>query len=180
MVAADSGMPADMDNEIEANMVTKQEHLPPGTVVAPGILSSDKTQLSSVSSDKTAWPVYLSLGNISKDLRCSTSSHAMILIEYLLVAKLTCFSKAEQPRTSYQLFHNCMRSLLRPLVKVGLSGVDMVCADGFIHMVHPILAAYITDHPEQCLMTYVKENHCLKCLVHPGNRGTGMEKHVRW
>lgn len=180
MVAADSGMPADMDDEIEANIVTGQEHLPPGAVVAPVILSSDKTQLSGFSGDKTAWPVYLSLGNISKDLRRSPSSHAMILIGYLPVAKLACFSKAERPRTSYQLFHNCMRSLLRLLVKVGLSGVDMVCADGFIRTVHPILAAYIADHLEQCLVTCVKENRCPKCLVRPEDHGTGMGKHVRW
>ncbi|EKM57347.1 uncharacterized protein PHACADRAFT_194904 [Phanerochaete carnosa HHB-10118-sp] len=142
-----------------------QERLPPGAVVAPVILSSDKTQLSAFSGDKTAWPVYLSLGNISKDLRRSPSSHAMILIGYLPVAKLACFSKEKRPRASYQLFHDCMRSLLRPWV---------------VRTVHPILAAYITDHPEQCLLTCVKENRCPKCLVRSEDCGTGLGKHVRW
>ena len=43
--------------------------LPAGVTIAPVILSSDKTQLSRFSGDKQAWPVYLTLGNIPKELR---------------------------------------------------------------------------------------------------------------
>ncbi|KAI6014328.1 hypothetical protein EDC04DRAFT_2904169 [Pisolithus marmoratus] len=46
-----------------------QMRLPKGAVVAPVILSSDKTTLSQFSGDKKAWPVYLTIGNISKDVR---------------------------------------------------------------------------------------------------------------
>lgn len=143
-------------------------------VVAPVILASDKTQLTKFCGDKNAWPVYLSIGNISKNIRRSPSSHATVLLGYLPVSKFECFSKAKRAMAGYQLFHDAMRALLLPLVDAGLKGVDMVCADGFIRTVHPILAAYIADHPEQCLVTCVKENHCPKCLVHPKNRGKGI------
>lgn len=156
-----------------------KERLPVGTAIAPVILSSDKTQLSAHSGDKTAWPVYLSIGNLPKETRRSPSSHAMVLIGYIPVAKLHCFSKSKWSRAGYQLFHDCMRSILRPLVKAGLEGVDMVCADGFIRKIYPILAAYITDHPEQCLITCVKENHCPKCYIRPFDHGTGLGKHAR-
>ncbi|KIK15871.1 hypothetical protein PISMIDRAFT_16209 [Pisolithus microcarpus 441] len=46
-----------------------QGKLPAGATVAPVILSSDKTSLSVFSGDKKAWPVYLTIGNISKDIR---------------------------------------------------------------------------------------------------------------
>ncbi|KAJ7586919.1 hypothetical protein C8J56DRAFT_1051214 [Mycena floridula] len=46
-----------------------QQRLPEGATVAPIILSSNKTQLSRFRGDKQAWPVYLSLSNIPKDIR---------------------------------------------------------------------------------------------------------------
>jgi hypothetical protein len=46
-----------------------QKKIPKGGVVAPVILASDKTQLTKFRGDKSAWPVYLTLGNIEKATR---------------------------------------------------------------------------------------------------------------
>jgi hypothetical protein len=70
-----------------------QLKLPKGAVVAPVILTSDKTSLSQFGGDKQAWPVYLTVGNISKAIRRQPSSCRSILIGYLPVTKLTCFSE---------------------------------------------------------------------------------------
>ena len=124
----------------------------------PVILASDKTQLSQFRGDKQAWPVYLTIGNIEKETQCKPSAHAAVLVGYLPATKLDCFTKATQPLASYCLFHLCMSKLLKLLVEAGRCGVEMVCTDGFICQVYLILAAYVVDHLEQCLVACCKEN----------------------
>jgi len=95
----------------------------------------------------------------------------MILLGYIPVTKLDCLSLKARKGAAYRLFHYSMSVILKPLIEAGKNGVDIVCADNQIRKVYPILAAYIADFPEQCLVATVKENDCPLCEIDPDHRG---------
>ncbi|TFK79293.1 hypothetical protein K466DRAFT_474031, partial [Polyporus arcularius HHB13444] len=90
--------------------------------VAPIILTSDKTHLTVLRGDKTAWPVF-TIGNINKSIRRKPTAHATILLGYIPVAKLKCFSSGQRSEAGYRLFHSCMAKMLQPLIEAGQTGV---------------------------------------------------------
>ncbi|KAG1845205.1 hypothetical protein F4604DRAFT_1884337 [Suillus subluteus] len=124
-----------------------------------GRLPQGATSLSQFRGDQEVWPVYLSLGNISKDIQCQPSKHATVLIAYLPISKLECFMRDTRSVERYHLFHYCMSQVLEPLVRAGMDGVDVTCPDRQVRRMYPIVAAYIADFPEQCLCVVGRHKH---------------------
>ena len=148
-----------------------KELLPLGATVVPVIISSDKTHLSQFQGDKSAWPVYLTIRNILKDIRRQASSCTTVLIGYLPVGKFDCFTEKVHQAMRYRIFHHCMSILTKSLIIAGTNGVDMTCPDVFVPWVWLILAAYVADYPEQCLVACCMENRCPICKVNPTSHG---------
>ncbi|KAJ3504237.1 hypothetical protein NLJ89_g8041 [Agrocybe chaxingu] len=142
-----------------------QSKLPEGGTLAPVIVSTDKTQLTQFTGGKSAYPVYLTIGNIPKATRRKPSKHACVLIAYLSVDKLDRTRLSEQDHRSkvQRIFHESMRIVLEPLINAGQTGVLMDSSNGDTRRVFPILSCYVADYPEQCLVTCSKYGTCCKC-----------------
>ncbi|THH28685.1 hypothetical protein EUX98_g5504 [Antrodiella citrinella] len=138
---------------------------PPGTTIIPVIISSDKTRLTKFKG-KSAYPVYMTLGNIPKGVRRKPSLQGQILLAYLPTSKLEHIPVAAARRRAVaNLFHGCMERVLQSLQRAGEDGVQMTSGDGVVRHCHPIFAAHIGDYPEQVLVTGVKTGECACCTV---------------
>ncbi|KAF8197080.1 hypothetical protein BJ912DRAFT_846556, partial [Pholiota molesta] len=135
----------------------------PGATIIPIIISSDKTQIT-LFRNKTAYPVYLTIGNIPKSIRRKPSRQGQILLAYLPTSQLKHISnKAARRRTQANLFHACMDEILAPLELAGIHGISVVDGNGVARRGHPILAAYVGDYPEQILVTGAFNGDCPRC-----------------
>ncbi|KAG8728742.1 hypothetical protein FRC10_004611, partial [Ceratobasidium sp. 414] len=140
--------------------------------IAPLIVASDKTKMTKLSGNKSAYPVYLTIGNISKTYRRQATKHATAIIGYLPIDNFKDVpSKVLRTRLRGELIHAAMASLMQPLEQAGREGVEMWCADGRLRRVYPLLAAFVGDWPEQCDMACVTGSGCPKCLKWRGGRG---------
>ncbi|KAF8749162.1 Zn-finger protein [Rhizoctonia solani] len=121
--------------------------------VAALIVSSNKTQVSILPGGQQVYPVYVSLGNICKSLRRKASERSTVLLGYLPVEDFDDIEDDnERQRLKGQLVHDAMRKLMKPLEAASRDGVEMWCADGRLCRVFLIVASYVADWPEQCLM----------------------------
>ncbi|KAH9857831.1 hypothetical protein C2E23DRAFT_720065 [Lenzites betulinus] len=148
-----------------------------GATIIPIIISSDKTQLTLIG-NKSAYPVYMTLGNLPKDVRCKPSRRGQILLAYLPTSKLEHITnKAQRRRTLANLYHACLTRVLQPLQTAGVDGMCMARGDGVVHRGHPILAVHVGDYPEQLLVTGCKNGECAKCSIPRAELGQSSDTH---
>ncbi|KAG2356047.1 hypothetical protein BDR07DRAFT_1301436 [Suillus spraguei] len=140
------------------------QHRPGGTII-PIIISTDKTQVT-MFRNKSAYPMYLTIGNIPKEIRRKPSRGGHILLAYLPTTRLEHITnKASRRRSIANLYHACMSRVLAPLQHAGLEGINMRSGDGALRRCHPLFASFVGDYPEQLLATGIKFGDCPKCDV---------------
>ncbi|QRV77137.1 leucine-tRNA ligase [Ceratobasidium sp. AG-Ba] len=150
-----------------------QDLLGGDATIAPIILATDATLLSLFTGQKV-WPVYLSIGNIDKEVRRAPSEQATMLIGYIPVANLSFISNEDERREKkWEVYHACMAEILASLKQASKDGVEMVCADGAVRRVHPIAAAHMADFEEQCMVACTYRTRCPICDVPHEGRGDG-------
>ncbi|KAF8320829.1 hypothetical protein DL93DRAFT_2131236 [Clavulina sp. PMI_390] len=162
----------------------QQATLRHGTTLIPIILASDATHLTNFSGGKKAHAVYMSLGNIHKEVRNAPSNNAWILVALLptnLKFEAEKFPNKTQTEAmpgllAHQAFHRCMRDLLYPLRKDQQRYHVWRCPDGKKRRCHPKLMVWIADLPEQQMIACVRSKSCPVCPC--SSRTLGDEHHV--
>ncbi|KAJ6618406.1 hypothetical protein B0H10DRAFT_1795346 [Mycena sp. CBHHK59/15] len=145
----------------------------PGPTIVPIIISSDKTQLT-VFGNKSAYPVYMTLGNIPKEIRRKPSRRGYVLLGYLPTSRMKHITnKAARRRILANIFHSCMAYILEPLKTAGVDGIRLTSGDGVVRRGHPIFATFVGDYPEQALVTAIKNGECPTCEVPRTELGDG-------
>lgn len=108
--------------------------------------------------------MYLTIGNLPKSIRRKPSRQGQILLAYLPTTRLShVTNKSARRRTLANVFHTCLGHIVEPLREAGINGVNIMSGDGVCRRGHPILAAYIGDYPEQCLVTGTYTGDCPVC-----------------
>ena len=139
------------------------EHDKPGATIVPILISTDKTLLT-LFRNKSAYPIYLTVGNIPKEIRRKPSARAYVLLGYLPTTRLeNVTNKAARRRLLANLYHSCMGKILKPLETYGRTGIKMTTADGHKHRTHPLFATFIGDYPKQVLTTCIYTGECPQC-----------------
>ncbi|KAG9093118.1 hypothetical protein FS749_015043 [Ceratobasidium sp. UAMH 11750] len=150
-----------------------QDTLGGDATIAPIILATDATQLA-LFGHKKAWPVYMTIGNLDNEVRRRPSERGMILIGYIPVPDLSFISNEEERRQKHwEVYHASMGEILASLKQASSCGVEMVCADGAVRRVHPIVAAHMADFEEQCTASCTMKTRCPVCDVPLKGRGNG-------
>ncbi|KDQ15434.1 hypothetical protein BOTBODRAFT_82967, partial [Botryobasidium botryosum FD-172 SS1] len=123
-----------------------------GTTITPVIISLDKTQLT-LFSNKTTYPVYITIGNIPKEVWRKPLWQSQILLVYLPTMRLEHIKcKASCRRALMNLFHACMRRILSPLKATSTEGMLMASiGDGIVRHVHLIFAIFVGEGPWKAL-----------------------------
>jgi Plavaka transposase len=139
--------------------------------VVPVIIGSDKTHLTDFSGDKKAWPVYLSIGNLSMKARRTPSLKAWIIIGYMPVVAWN--NPDDIAGTlSMRLFHQCAKIIFKPLIEPGTSGKLLKDSLGQERLCFPRLAAWLADYQEQVLLNCVAYGTCPVTLAGGGSLGS--------
>ncbi len=114
--------------------------------------------------NKSAYPIYMTIGNIPKEICRKPSSRAYILLGYLPTTCLENITNtSRKQRVIANLYHACVSWILEPLESAGVDRIWMSTGSGHLYRAHPILAAFISDYPEQLLVTLGLNSDCPRC-----------------
>jgi hypothetical protein len=124
-----------------------QDQLPAGGTIVPVICASNKTQLTNLSGDQHAWPLYLTIGNIRKNIRGTPKKRALIV-----VGPITCPLKGA--KNTDEVWHSAVRTVLSSLLNLDITGPGLKwdCADGIRRKCYPHLASWVGDYPQQVMV----------------------------
>ena len=136
-------------------LTISKARLPQGATLLGVVLSSDKTGLTSMTGNRSAHPLLITLANIDSIIRSSSSSHALKLLVLIPVPKFVGVKKGLHTILENCLLHTCLDFITAPLKTAARNGTWMNNYAGYIRKCFTPLAAYIADTPEAAALTGV-------------------------
>ncbi|KAF8160343.1 hypothetical protein K438DRAFT_1619422 [Mycena galopus ATCC 62051] len=133
-----------------------QELAQEGATVLGSIITSDKTQLTSMTGNRQAHPVLISLANLLNDFRSKACYHAFLLLCLLPIAKFLEKNQEIRAVLLNRLFHAIMDFVLGPLKKTAEIGQMMTDPLGWPHTLSLLRDLEAEAHPWEQLAGYVK------------------------
>ena len=119
------------------------------------ILSSDKTNLSSMTGGRVAHPLLISLANLLMDFCTKATNHAFHLLALLPTPKFIHKDQKICGVLENHLIHDCLDFILQPLKKAAQVGIMMSDLLGSLRYVYMPLAAYIVNTQEAVVLAVV-------------------------
>lgn len=105
---------------------------------------SDGTQLTTYTGDKKAWPIYLTIGNISQAFRGKPSNHATVLLAFLLippkVGKVGATIKRQIQKNTHRIIQIILGHILLSIQVEENNPLIALCGDGKARSCHLISA----------------------------------------
>jgi len=140
-----------------------QDQLPAGATIFPAICALDKTHFTNVSGDQNAWPLYLCIGKIQKNI-CQTHKQAA----WIAVQPNLCHPKGAKNRDV--AWHFVTWTMLSPLWNLDItsSGLEWNCAVGFLRQCYHLLAARVRDYPVHMMIAQVTYGSWPMCQLPKG------------
>jgi hypothetical protein len=132
-----------------------QDQLPDGATILGVILSSDKTNLTSMTGGRVAHPLLISLANLVMDFRAKATNHAFQLLALLPVPKFIHKDRKTRGVLENRLIHECLDFVLKPLKKAAEIGIMLSDPVGSLRYTFTPLAGYIADVAEAVVLSGV-------------------------
>ncbi|KAG1807617.1 uncharacterized protein BJ212DRAFT_1281805, partial [Suillus subaureus] len=129
-----------------------QSQYPRGAMILSAVLSSDKTNITTMTGARIAHPLLLGLANIHMHTWMKLSSKAFMLTALLPILKYLHPNQRMHGVLEDCLVHECLSIVLKPLmiaVEVGIMMSDLV---GNVRHCFMPLAVYIIDTPEAAML----------------------------
>jgi len=123
--------------------------------IVVAICASDKTHLINFSGNQHAWPLYLTISTIWKDISCTPNKSS-----WIVVGLISCPPKGA--KNTDEAWHSAVGTVLSPLWNLDITGpaLNWDCADAFQRQCYPLLAAWVRDYPEQVMVAQIWYRSC--------------------
>ncbi|KAG8705415.1 hypothetical protein FRC08_001682 [Ceratobasidium sp. 394] len=185
----------DMHREVQNLVLDEPCELP--RCVAALMIFSDATQLANFGNAK-AWPVRVTLGNLSKYERCKPDSKNHYEVGFIpslpadIQDKIRALEGGQKiPKVLLthlrrELFHEMWRHLLDDeFLRAWRHGIVIQCADGITRRVFPRIFSYSADYPEKVLLATIRGINslrpCPRCLTPKSEFGNmGLPTDMWW